>query len=62
MAATHIHNVKVKYKIIIEIICSYIGTPYGILISITTGEVKGIYEKIIAIVPFGSSGTVNIPT
>ena len=29
-----------------EIICSYNGTPFGILISITIGDVKGMYEKI----------------
>ena len=55
-------NTTDENSIVSEIICSYNGTPFGILIIITTGEVKGMYEKISATVPFGSSGTVNIPT
>ena len=51
-----------KNKINKDIICSINGTPCGILIIITTGDVKGINENICATIPFGSSGTVSIPT
>ena len=49
------------YKINKDIICSEIGTPLGIRIIITIGEVKGIIEKMTDIIPSGFSA-VNIPT
>ncbi len=38
------------------------GTPNGMRINITTGDVKGIKEKIWETVPCGSSITVKKPT
>ena len=54
-------KITVKYKINKDIICSEIGTPLGIRIIITIGEVKGISEKMTEIIPSGFSA-VNIPT
>lgn len=45
-----------------EIICCHNGTPKGIRINITTGEVNGMYEKTWETVPWGSSMTVKNPT
>ena len=42
-------------------ICSEIGTPLGILIIITIGEVKGIIENMTETIQSGFSA-VNIPT
>ena len=41
-----------------EIICSKMGTPWGILIIITMGDVKGIKENIWATIPL-VGGTVE---
>ena len=43
-------KITVKYKINKDIICSEIGTPLGIRIIITIGEVKGIIEKMTEII------------
>ena len=43
--------INVPIKINNESICCQIGTPNGIRISITTGDVKGTKENIVATVP-----------
>ena len=60
-SAIQIIKITVKYKINKEIICSEIGTPFGIRIIITIGDVKGIIEKMTETTPSGFSA-VNIPT
>jgi hypothetical protein len=44
-----------------EIAICHHGTPKGIRISITIGDVKGIIEKTTAIVPWGLLITVKKP-
>ncbi len=44
-----------------EINICHQGTPNGILINITIGEVNGINEKMVATVPCGSLITVAKP-
>ena len=44
-------KMKVPKSIVTEIEICHQGTPNGILINITMGEVKGIIEKTVATVP-----------
>ena len=38
-----------------------VGTPRGIRISITIGDVNGIIENVVAIIPCGSLTTTTAP-
>ena len=58
----HCNLVNVPIKSIKLKNCCHNGTPNGIRISITTGEVKGMKENTVETVPCGSSITVKTPT
>src|SRR5690606_7070261 len=62
LAANQTVTIKVPNSKTSERICCHQGTPKGMRISITTGEVKGINENTVETVPLGSSITVKIPT
>src|SRR5699024_6089216 len=49
-------------KMRMEMVTSHQGTPKGIRINMTMGEVRGIWEKTTATVPCGSFITEKKPT
>ena len=55
-------NIKVAINIPTESASCHHGTPNGIRINITIGDVNGIIEKIVAIEPSGFSITAKKPT
>lgn len=61
-AANQTKKKKVPNNNVTDIAICHKGTPNGIRISITIGEVSGIIEKTTAIVPCGSLITVKNPT
>jgi hypothetical protein len=51
LAANHTVKINVTRRIASESNCCQMGTPNGIRISITTGDVNGIKENTVEIVP-----------
>jgi len=62
LAANQTTEKKVANNKLTEIAICHKGTPNGIRINITMGDVSGIIEKTTAIVPFGSFITLKKPT
>lgn len=60
--ANHTTPKNVMKSRTIEVMICHRGTPNGIRINITIGDVKGMNENRVAMVPCGSFITVKNPT